>query len=111
MLSPAQKRAQNRQPQRGQQRGVDLRHSFGSSLKFNFISIGLRQNPPLDFLPRLRGAFDDKTAHDQIIHFRVHETTICVIRRADNRFAAHIERRVHQHAAAGRLLEPRSSKS
>src|SRR5579864_4218312 len=83
---------------------VTLRHSRGSSLSFNFIAnvlVGLRDEPSPGPAFGLGGALDNETAHDEIIHLRVDETTVSVVRCADDRFATDVERSVHQHAAAG----------
>src|SRR5678816_2885040 len=84
---------------------VNLSHSFGSSLSFGFTeSVRHRLERASHLLMRLRGAFEQKVSEHQKIHLRVHEAAVGVIRCADNRFAAHVERSIHQHATAGDLF-------
>ena len=46
-------------------------------------------------------------ADDKDVEVSAHETAKSIIRRADDRLAAHIEARVHQHGASGAIAELR----
>ena len=48
---------------------------------------------------------DHEVFQDQGIHVGRQEASIRVFRRADNRFAAHVETGVNQHGAAGQPVE------
>src|SRR5688500_19477938 len=63
--------------------------------------------PPVRIVRKRRLAIlvENAVLEHQNVHFRPHETTIRVFRRADDRLAAHVERGVDQHRASGALLE------
>ena len=63
------------------------------------MSIRLRPDTPGNRWLWLSGAFDHQAAHDQKIHFCIHKTTVGIVRRADDWFAADVEGCIHQHAA------------
>lgn len=45
---------------------------------------------------RLRIALENKVAYHQIVHFRVYETPVGIVRCANDRFTANVEGRVDQ---------------
>ena len=62
--------------------------------------------PCLGLLPfRLRGLLEQERPEHEAVDVGAHEAAVGVLRRADDRLAAHVERRVHQHRAAGEALE------
>src|SRR3989475_13008644 len=74
---------------------VNYHHSFGFSLSFGVtMSIRHQFDGAGDCFPRLRGALQQIIADHQVIHLGVHETAVGVVGRADDRLAAHVERRV-----------------
>ena len=54
---------------------------------------------------RLRRLVEQERAEHEIVDVRPHEAAIRVLRRADDRLAADVERGVDEHAAAGARLE------
>src|SRR5436190_9841420 len=53
----------------------------------------------------LRRATDDEVLEHEHVHLGAEEAAQRVLRRADDRLAAHVEARVDHHRAAGALLE------
>src|SRR5688572_2103147 len=71
---------------------ANFTHSFGSSFSVSFMrSIRHRLEGSGHTPLRLRRAIEKKRADHEVIHFRVHEATIRVVRRANHGFAAHVE--------------------
>src|SRR5262245_56586001 len=70
-------------------------------------SVRLEQRAPVDvFLERRLVALREQIGpQHQIVHVRAHEAHVGVMRRADDRLAAHVERRVDQERHAGLALE------
>ena len=70
-------------------------------------SVQLENRPPIFLLFPLRLGLlvEQKRPQNKVVHGRAHETRIRVLRRAYDRFAAHVERRVDDHRAAGLFFE------
>ena len=61
------------------------------------IPVAIRWSPST----RLRRFLEHERAEHQHVHVGAHEAAVGVLRRADDRLAADVERRVHQHRTAG----------
>src|SRR5580692_4805785 len=67
------------------------RWQFRDPVFMTLMLVSLGCDEALDLSLWLGEAFDDKAADDEIIHFRVHEAAIGVVRSADDGFAANVE--------------------
>src|SRR5436189_3562929 len=72
-----------------------------------YLSIQVELALPVDVARqrRLVGFSQDERVQDEDVHLRAHEAEIGVLRGADERLAAHVEARVHEHRTARQLLE------
>src|SRR5215469_3771745 len=68
-----------------------FRHSLGSSFKLGLILVCLRCDPASHVFFWLGRAFENETANNKKIHFRIHKAAVGIVRRANDWLAAYIK--------------------